>query len=71
VNNVDAAAFIIFQSVRATMLAHLLEGPPGLDAEGLVDELTRFLTAYVLGGVTATPPPESKGLPRKRSGTRA
>jgi len=53
VNNVQAAAFIIFQSVRATMLAHLLERPPGLDVDGLVDELTGFLTAYVLGGPTA------------------
>jgi hypothetical protein len=43
------------------MLAHLLEGPPGLDAEGLVDELTGFLTAYVLGGVAATPAPDSTG----------
>jgi AcrR family transcriptional regulator len=55
VNNVEAAAFIIFQSVRATMLAHLLERPPGLHVDGLVDELTGFLTAYVLGGVTRPP----------------
>jgi AcrR family transcriptional regulator len=51
VNDVEAAAFIIYQSVRATMLAHLLERPAGLDADALIDELTNFLTAYVLGGV--------------------
>jgi len=60
VNDVEAAAFIIYQSVRATMLAHLLERPPGLDADGLIDELTRFLTAYVLGGVAPTPASEAK-----------
>jgi AcrR family transcriptional regulator len=53
VNDVEAAAFIIYQSVRATMLAHLLERPPGLDADGLIAELTNFLTAYVLGGVSS------------------
>ncbi len=53
VKDIDAAAFIVYQSVRATMLAHLLERPPGLDADRLIDELTNFLTAYVVGG---TPP---------------
>lgn len=68
VNNVQAAAFIIFQSVRATMLAHLLERPPGLDVDGLVEELTGFLTAYVLGGSTPAAG-KSKGVGRK--GTKA
>jgi len=70
VNNVEAAAFIIFQSVRATMLAHLLERPPGLDVDGLVAELTGFLTAYVLGGVTPARPARSNGAPRKRARVR-
>lgn len=52
VNDIDAAAFIVYQSVRATMLAHLLERPTGLDADRLIAELTNFLTAYVLGGST-------------------
>jgi AcrR family transcriptional regulator len=70
VNNVEAAAFIIFQSVRATMLAHLLERPPGLDVDGLVDELTGFLTAYVLGGVPPAPSlTKSKNAPQKRRRT--
>lgn len=50
VNDVEAASFIIYQSVRATMLAHLLERPHGLDVNRLIRELTHFLTAYVLGG---------------------
>jgi AcrR family transcriptional regulator len=72
VNNVQAAAFIIFQSVRATMLAHLLERPPGLDVDSLVDELTGFLTAYVLGGPTAAPAAtKPKGAARKNARARA
>jgi len=55
IDDVEAAAFIIYQSVRATMLAHLLERPPGLDPEALIHELTNFLTAYVLGGVAPRP----------------
>ncbi len=51
--DVEAAAFIIYQSVRATMLAHLLERPHGLDVDRLIEELTKFLTSYVLGGVEA------------------
>lgn len=50
VSDVEAAAFIIYQSVRATMLAHLLERPHGLDVDRLIEELTKFLTSYVLGG---------------------
>jgi AcrR family transcriptional regulator len=46
--NVDAAAFVVYQSVRATMLAHLLERPPGLDSESLIDELTHLVTSYLL-----------------------
>ncbi len=55
VKDIDAAAFIVYQSVRATMLAHLLERPPGLDADRLIDELTNFLTAYVVGGTQPDP----------------
>jgi AcrR family transcriptional regulator len=36
--NLDAAAFVAYQSVRATMLASLLERPPGLGHEELSAE---------------------------------
>jgi AcrR family transcriptional regulator len=52
--NVDAAAFLVYQSVRATMLAYLLERPPGLDAESLIEELTSLVTGYLLGSEAAT-----------------
>jgi AcrR family transcriptional regulator len=48
--NLEAAAFVVYQSVRATMLAYLLERPPGLDKEGLVEELGDLLTGYLLTG---------------------
>jgi AcrR family transcriptional regulator len=47
--NVDAAAFLVYQSVRATMLAYLLERPPGLDFESLIEELSNLVTGYLLG----------------------
>ena len=46
--NVDAAAFVVFQAVRASMLARLLEEPPGLDDRTLVDELTDMLVRYLV-----------------------
>jgi AcrR family transcriptional regulator len=46
--NVDAAAFIAFQSVRATMLAMLLETPAGLSNQTLVDELGDLLLRYLV-----------------------
>jgi AcrR family transcriptional regulator len=44
----DAAAFVIFQSVRAAMLARLLEAPPGLSDEVLVEELTDMALRYLV-----------------------
>jgi AcrR family transcriptional regulator len=55
--NIDAAAFLVYQSVRATMLAYLLERPPGLDAESLIEELTNLVTGYLLGADAATAKP--------------
>jgi AcrR family transcriptional regulator len=46
--NVDAAAFVAFQSVRATMLASLLETPAGLNDQTLVDELVDLLLRYLV-----------------------
>jgi AcrR family transcriptional regulator len=70
VADVEAAAFIIYQSVRATMLAHLLERPHGLDVDRLVDELTKFLTSYVLGG-SAPVPSQASPSARQRVGRRS
>jgi AcrR family transcriptional regulator len=47
-DNVDAAAFITIQSVRATMLAHLLERPPGIDESALLDELVDLVLRYLV-----------------------
>lgn len=46
--NVDAAAFVAFQCVRATMLASLLETPAGLNNETLVEELADLLLRYLV-----------------------
>lgn len=47
--NLDAAAFVVYQSVRATMLAYLLECPPGVDDAALVDETTELVLAHLVG----------------------
>jgi len=46
--NLDAAAFVVYQAVRATMLAALLERPPGLDSTTLVDEITDLVLRYLV-----------------------
>jgi AcrR family transcriptional regulator len=46
--NLDAAAFVVFQSVRASMLARMLELPPGLDDETLTEELTDLVLRYLV-----------------------
>jgi AcrR family transcriptional regulator len=46
--NADAAAFVIFQSVRASMLAWLLESPAGIDGESLTEELTDLVLRYLV-----------------------
>jgi hypothetical protein len=47
--NLDAAAFVVYQSVRASMLAYLLEQPAGVDDATLVDELSALVSAYLIG----------------------
>jgi hypothetical protein len=46
--NVDAAAFVAYQSVRASMMAHLLEAPSGLDEAALTEELADLLHRYLV-----------------------
>ena len=59
--SVDAAAFVVFQSVRATMLAWMLERPPGLDEETLIQEVVDLVLRYLV------PQAESAAPPRNRS----
>jgi AcrR family transcriptional regulator len=47
--NHDVAAFVIYNSVRATMLARLLENPAGLDDAALVEELSDLVVSYLIG----------------------
>jgi AcrR family transcriptional regulator len=47
--NVDVASFVVYNSVRATMLARLLEAPAGIDDGALVDELTDLVVSYLIG----------------------
>jgi tetracycline repressor-like protein len=47
--NHDVAAFVVYNSVRATMLARLLEAPAGLDDAALVEELTDLVVSYLIG----------------------
>lgn len=46
--SVEASAFVIYQAVRASMLAYLLEPPAELDDGALVDELTELIVAYLV-----------------------
>jgi AcrR family transcriptional regulator len=46
--NLEAAAFVAYQSVRATMLASLLERPPGLGEADLVEELADLVLRYLV-----------------------
>ena len=55
--NLEAAAFVIYQAVRAAMLAYLLEEPAGIDDGTLVDELTDLIVRYL---VETDAPPERR-----------
>lgn len=69
--NLDAAAFVAFQSVRATMLASLLERPPGLDDATLVSEIVDLVLRYLVADepvASAAPPPKKRGSDDKRDG---
>lgn len=47
--NPAVTAFILYQSVRATMLAYLLEAPPSISDQVLVEELTDLVLSYLQG----------------------
>lgn len=44
----DTAAFVAYQSVRATMLASLLERVPALDQETLIEQVVDLVTRYLV-----------------------
>jgi AcrR family transcriptional regulator len=46
-SNTDAAAFVIYQSVRASMLAYLLEAPAAVNDGALLEELTDLVVRYL------------------------
>jgi AcrR family transcriptional regulator len=64
--NVDAAAFVVYQAVRATMLAYLLEEPAGLDDESLVDELTDLILRYLADSAPAASSKRPRSTKRSR-----
>jgi len=66
--NLDAAAFVVFQSVRASMLARMLESPPGVDDDTLVDELTDMLLRYLVRDTAEAKDVESQAAPRLQAG---
>ncbi len=45
--SVEAAAFVVYQSVRASMLAYFLAAPAGVDDRAIVDELTELVVRYL------------------------
>lgn len=47
-HNFDAAAFVVYQSVRATMLGYLLERPAGIDDAALTEELADLVERYLV-----------------------
>ncbi|AKU98054.1 Transcriptional regulator, TetR family [Labilithrix luteola] len=55
--NVEAAAFVIFQAVRAVMLGQLLERPVGLDAETLTNEVVDLIMRYLVEDAVIEPAP--------------
>lgn len=46
--NVEAASFVVYQAVRATMLACLLERPAGLHEAALTEEIVDLVLRYLV-----------------------
>jgi AcrR family transcriptional regulator len=65
-DNVDAAAFVVYQSVRAVMLAYLFERPSGIDDPTLTVELADLVERYLVepSDAGATRPKRSAGTRR-------
>lgn len=43
-----ATAFVLYQAVRASLLAYMLEQPAGLTDDDLIDELTNLVLSHLL-----------------------
>ncbi len=50
-DNKHAAAFVLYQSVRATLLAAILEEPAGVTDEALTDEVTDLVVGHLMGAL--------------------
>lgn len=59
--NVDAAAFIAFQCVRAVLLASLLETTPGINDATMVEELVDLLMRYLVEEEAVAVPAQVNG----------
>jgi len=46
-DQLEAAAFVAYQSVRATLLAYLMESPAGVDDATMIEELTELVVRYL------------------------
>lgn len=66
--NVDAAAFVAFQCVRATMLSTLLESPAGVNDQTLVDELSDLLLRYLVDDAWLAQHSSDHASGKKRNG---
>jgi AcrR family transcriptional regulator len=64
-SNVDAAAFVVYQSVRAVMLAYLLERPSGIDDAALTEELADLVERYLVEASDA-----GRSRPKRSAGAR-
>ena len=64
-HNLDAAAFVVYQSVRASMLAYLLERPAGVEPDSLCEELTELILSYLVdqSGPAVSPCPRADTPP--------
>ena len=63
--NLDAAAFVVYQSVRATMLGYLLERPAGIDDSALTEELADLVERYLVEATDT-----GRARPKRSAGAR-
>jgi AcrR family transcriptional regulator len=69
--NIEAAAFVAFQCVRATMLATLLERPVGLNDQSLADELVDLILRYLVDDAYLAKSEGAPKTPRRNAPTQS